>query len=198
MGASAAIWAPIVRASSSSAASCTARKRSRLSRKWWYRAPRVTFARCTISSVPTPAYPRSANSSRAAARSAVRVAPDCSALFARPSTAATLRQYLNTYSLYVECRGMETATVTPAQTTAAEQFVAFFEELWAVGGSDPERFFAMLAERTTPDALMSQPLAPPARGPAGQRQIFGPLFEAIPDLRGGRDPLGRHAGRRAA
>jgi ketosteroid isomerase-like protein len=77
---------------------------------------------------------------------------------------------------------METATVTPAQTTAAEQFVAFFEELWAVGGSDPERFFAMLAERTTPDALMSQPLAPPARGPAGQRQIFGPLFEAIPDL----------------
>jgi ketosteroid isomerase-like protein len=78
---------------------------------------------------------------------------------------------------------METLTVTPAQTTAAEQFVAFFEELWAVGSSDPERFFAMLAERTNPDALLTQPMAAPARGPAGQREIFGPLFEAIPDLR---------------
>ncbi len=47
--------------------------------------------------------------------------------------------------------------------------MTFFEELWAVGSSDPERFFAMLAERTTPDALFTQPLAPPARGPAGQR-----------------------------
>ena len=78
---------------------------------------------------------------------------------------------------------MESAIATPAQTTAAEEFVAFFEELWAVGSSDPERFFAMLAERTTPDALMTSPLASPARGPEGQRQVFGPLFEAIPDLR---------------
>ena len=78
---------------------------------------------------------------------------------------------------------METAIATPAQTTAAEEFVAFFEELWAVGSSDPERFFAMLAERTTPDALLTQPMAGPARGHAGQREIFGTLFEAIPDLR---------------
>jgi hypothetical protein len=78
---------------------------------------------------------------------------------------------------------METLTATPAQTTAAEEFVAFFEELWRVGSSDPERFFTMLAERTTPDALMTQPMAGPAVGPPGQREIFGTLFEAIPDLR---------------
>jgi ketosteroid isomerase-like protein len=78
---------------------------------------------------------------------------------------------------------METATVTPTQTTAAEEFVAFFEEVWAVGSSDPERFFAMLAERTTPDALMTQPMVPPVRGPAGQRELFGSLFRSIPDLR---------------
>ncbi len=78
---------------------------------------------------------------------------------------------------------METATASPAQTTAAEEFVAFFERVWAVGGSDPERFFTMLAERTEPDALLTQPMAAPVRGPAGQRELFGTLFEAIPDLR---------------
>jgi predicted SnoaL-like aldol condensation-catalyzing enzyme len=78
---------------------------------------------------------------------------------------------------------METVTHTPAQTTAAEEFVTFFEELWAVGSTDPERFFRMLDERTTPDTVLSQPMAAPVRGPAGARELFGTLFEAIPDLK---------------
>ena len=61
--------------------------------------------------------------------------------------------------------------------------MAFFEELWAVGGADPERFFRMLDERTTADTVLSQPMAAPVHGPAGARELFGTLFEAIPDLR---------------
>jgi hypothetical protein len=64
----------------------------------------------------------------------------------------------------------------------AEELVAFFAAGWRIGATDPERFFAHFGERLTPDALMTQPLAAPARGPAGLRDLFTPLFEAVPDL----------------
>ncbi len=56
-GSAAAPAAPaaIRSAISASTSSATAAKRPALSRNWWYRAPRVTPAARTISSVPTPA-----------------------------------------------------------------------------------------------------------------------------------------------
>ena len=70
-----------------------------------------------------------------------------------------------------------------ADTTAAEELVAFFQEGWSAGATDPERFFAHFGGRFTPDCLLTQPLAAPARGPEGLRQLFTPLFRAVPDLR---------------
>jgi SnoaL-like domain len=70
-----------------------------------------------------------------------------------------------------------------AERGAAEELVAFFAEGWRIGASDPERFYAHFATRLTPDALMTQPLAAPVRGPEGLRELFGPLFAAMPDLR---------------
>ena len=64
------------------------------------------------------------------------------------------------------------------------EFVAFFEQGWSIGATDPERFFAHFAGRLTPDARMTQPLAPERRGAPGLRALFTPLFEALPDLRG--------------
>ena len=80
---------------------------------------------------------------------------------------------------------MNTQTVThpAALTPTAEELVAFFQEGWSAGATDPERFFAHFGGRLTPDCLMTQPLAAPARGPEGLRQLFTPLFEAVPDLR---------------
>jgi hypothetical protein len=66
--------------------------------------------------------------------------------------------------------------------TAAEEVVGFFAEGWRIGATDPERFYAHFGSRLTPDALMTQPLAAPARGPEGLRELFAPLFEAVPDL----------------
>lgn len=67
---------------------------------------------------------------------------------------------------------------------AKAEFAAFFAEGWGVGASDPERFFAHFGGRLAADARMTQPLAPERRGPEGLRRLFGPLFEALPDLRG--------------
>jgi ketosteroid isomerase-like protein len=75
----------------------------------------------------------------------------------------------------------------PAQAherTGAAEFVAFFAEGWAVGATDPERFYAHFGGRMLPAAPMTQPLAAKVRGPAGLRQLFDPLFRAMPDLRG--------------
>jgi hypothetical protein len=35
-----------------------------------------------------------------------------------------------------------------------------------------------------PDTVLIQPIASPARGPGALRELFGPLFKAIPDLTG--------------
>ena len=71
------------------------------------------------------------------------------------------------------------AVIAPSQ---AEELVAFFAEGWRIGASDPERFYAHFGSRLTPDALMTQPLAAPARGPQGLRELFAPLFAAMPDF----------------
>jgi ketosteroid isomerase-like protein len=69
-----------------------------------------------------------------------------------------------------------------AERTEAEELVAFFAEGWRIGASDPERFYAHFGSRFTPDALLTQPLAAPARGPRGLRELFAPLFAAMPDF----------------
>jgi hypothetical protein len=70
-----------------------------------------------------------------------------------------------------------------ARATTAEEFVAFFAELWSIGATDAGRFFALLESRMTPETRLIQPLARTVRGPAGARELFLPVFEAIPDLR---------------
>jgi hypothetical protein len=74
-----------------------------------------------------------------------------------------------------------TAGSAPGSTA---EFVEWFQAGWAIGARDPERFFTHIASRLTPDALMTQPMAAPLRGEAGMRQLFTPLFKAIPDLHG--------------
>jgi ketosteroid isomerase-like protein len=68
-----------------------------------------------------------------------------------------------------------------AHSKAAE-FVDFFAEGWAKGAGP--QFFEHFEPRIHPDVLMTQPLAPAARGIATFRPLFEPLFRAIPDLRG--------------
>jgi ketosteroid isomerase-like protein len=76
------------------------------------------------------------------------------------------------------------AEATVAASAATAEFADWFQDGWAIGARDPERFFAHIAERLTPDALMTQPLAAPLRGESGMRRLFTPLFRAIPDLHG--------------
>jgi ketosteroid isomerase-like protein len=71
----------------------------------------------------------------------------------------------------------------PTQTAAAE-FVEFFAAGWVIGAHDPEAFFRHFAPRMHRDAVMIQPIAPPARGPRALQELFGPLFKAMPDLDG--------------
>ena len=113
------------------------------------------------------------------------MASDCSALRLLASTAGrTLATaldmhtgcMLDTSSMYVKESG--------EQRTAAVEFVGFFAEGWAVGATDPERFFAHFGPRLAPDARMIQPLSRDCFGPEGLRELFAPLFRAIPDLRG--------------
>jgi X-X-X-Leu-X-X-Gly heptad repeat protein len=51
-------------------------------------------------------------------------------------------------------------------------FVDFFAEGWAIGATDPERFYAHFGARTAPDAPFRQPLAPTHRGPEGLRSLL--------------------------
>jgi ketosteroid isomerase-like protein len=67
-------------------------------------------------------------------------------------------------------------------TTEQEEFVRFFAEGWALGAG--EEFFDHFGSRKHPDVVLEQPLMPTARGERGMRAMFGPLFAAMPDLRG--------------
>lgn len=69
------------------------------------------------------------------------------------------------------------------QRPTTAEFARFFGEGWAIGATDPERFFAHFGPAFAPDARLVQPLAPTAIGPAGLRERFTPIFAAIPDLR---------------
>jgi ketosteroid isomerase-like protein len=76
-------------------------------------------------------------------------------------------------------------TVTEPQEqrrSSAAEFVQFFADGWGEGARG--KFFEHFESRMHPDILMTQPLAPPARGIATFRPLFEPLFRAIPDLRG--------------
>jgi hypothetical protein len=74
-------------------------------------------------------------------------------------------------------------TSTPTKTSAAE-FVEFFATGWAIGAHDPAGFFRHFEDRLHPAAVMIQPIAPATKGPGALRELFGPLFAAIPDLDG--------------
>ena len=69
------------------------------------------------------------------------------------------------------------------ETIRQAEFVEFFGELWRTGATAPDRFFSLLEARMTPETRLVQPLAPTARGPAGARRFFTPLFDVLPDLR---------------
>jgi SnoaL-like protein len=72
---------------------------------------------------------------------------------------------------------------SPQETASAAEFARFFGDGWAIGATDPERFFAHFGPAFAPDARLVQPLARTAIGPAGLRERFTPIFAAIPDLR---------------
>jgi ketosteroid isomerase-like protein len=74
-------------------------------------------------------------------------------------------------------------TSTPTQATATE-FVEFFAAGWQLGARDAEGFFRHFGPRMHPDTVLIQPIAPPARGSGALRELFGPLFKALPDLTG--------------
>jgi ketosteroid isomerase-like protein len=69
-------------------------------------------------------------------------------------------------------------------TITAAEFVEFFEAGWKFGAVDADGFFRHFGPRMHPDAALLQPIARPARGPNALRQLFVPLFKAIPDLVG--------------
>jgi ketosteroid isomerase-like protein len=74
-------------------------------------------------------------------------------------------------------------TTVPIQAAATE-FVEYFAAGWVIGARDPAAFFRHFGPRMHPNTALIQPLAPPARGPGALRELFGPLFKAIPDLVG--------------
>ena len=74
-------------------------------------------------------------------------------------------------------------TTAPTQASATE-FVEFFAAGWELGARDAEGFFRHFGPRMHPDAALIQPIAPDARGRGALRELFGPLFKAIPDLTG--------------
>jgi hypothetical protein len=65
----------------------------------------------------------------------------------------------------------------------AERFAAFFGEGWAIGATDPDRFFAHFEPALAPGARFVQPILPDAVGAEGLRAAFLPVFSAVPDLR---------------
>jgi hypothetical protein len=74
--------------------------------------------------------------------------------------------------------------MTASTRTDAAEFVEFFAAGWEFGARDAEGFFRHFGPRMHPDTALIQPIAPPARGPGALRELFGPLFKAIPDLTG--------------
>jgi hypothetical protein len=74
--------------------------------------------------------------------------------------------------------------MTASTQTDAKEFVEFFAAGWKIGARDPEAFFRHFGPRMYRDTVLSQPIARPARGPGALRELFGPLFKAIPDLLG--------------
>ncbi len=74
-------------------------------------------------------------------------------------------------------------TTAPTQAVATE-FVEFFAAGWRIGARDPEAFFSHFEPRMHPNTALIQPIAPPAQGPGALRELFGPLFKAVPDLTG--------------
>ena len=68
-------------------------------------------------------------------------------------------------------------------TSTAQGFAEQFAAGWA-GGGPTDRFVEHFAPLCTPQVLLVQPLSPPLRGVGGLRQLAGPLFDAMPDLRG--------------
>ena len=75
-------------------------------------------------------------------------------------------------------------TVAPATRDEKAEFADFFAEGWAIGATDPERFFEHFGGGATDDMRMRQPLTRDFRGPGALRELFTPLFEALPDLVG--------------
>ncbi|WP_067480676.1 nuclear transport factor 2 family protein, partial [Nocardia amamiensis] len=75
-------------------------------------------------------------------------------------------------------------TTDNSSTTSAAEFVDFIATGWAMGGKDQEGFFSHFGQRMHPAATIIQPMAAPAHGPNVLRQLFSPLFSAIPDLYG--------------
>jgi ketosteroid isomerase-like protein len=74
--------------------------------------------------------------------------------------------------------------MTASTRTDAKEFVEFFAAGWELGARDAESFFRHFRPRMHPDTALIQPIAPPARGPRALRELFEPLFKAIPDLTG--------------
>jgi hypothetical protein len=75
-------------------------------------------------------------------------------------------------------------TVQGATKTSASEFVEFFAAGWKLGARDAEGFFRHFGPRMHPDTVLVQPIASPARGPGALKELFGPLFTAMPDLHG--------------
>jgi SnoaL-like protein len=69
----------------------------------------------------------------------------------------------------------------PVQTSEQAAFVELFETAWR-GGRDG--FHAAWSGHLHEEVLLTQPLAPPARGPDGFRAQFDTLFDVMPDLSG--------------
>jgi ketosteroid isomerase-like protein len=74
--------------------------------------------------------------------------------------------------------------MTASTRTDAKEFVEFFAAGWELGARDAEGFFRHFGPRMHPDTTLIQPIARPARGAGALRELFGPLFDAIPDLTG--------------
>ena len=74
--------------------------------------------------------------------------------------------------------------MTASTRTDAAEFVEFFAAGWEFGARDAEGFFCHFGPRMHPDTALIQPIARPARGAGALRELFGPLFKAIPDLTG--------------
>jgi ketosteroid isomerase-like protein len=74
--------------------------------------------------------------------------------------------------------------MTTSTRTSAHEFVEFFEAGWKLGARDAGGFFRHFGPRMHPNTTLIQPIARTARGSGALRELFAPLFKAIPDLVG--------------